>query len=118
SVSFACEADALHAAERLSQQWAWHRLDSLVVAERKHYAKPGKPKADTPPSHISYHLTAEIVPDAEAVSRRERRAGRFILATNRVVRKLSRVPTAWALYLNFRTGLMIGPLRPSVPPKP
>ncbi len=82
SVPFACDADALHAAERLAKQWPWHRLESLAVEPRKHYAKPGKPKADTPPSHISYHLTAEIVPDAAAISRRERRAGRFILATN------------------------------------
>ncbi|NEQ97978.1 MAG: hypothetical protein F6K30_14880 [Cyanothece sp. SIO2G6] len=45
-------------------------------------AKPGKPNADNPPSHMSYHFTAEIGPDAAAVSRRERRAGRFILASN------------------------------------
>ncbi|NET52893.1 MAG: IS1634 family transposase, partial [Merismopedia sp. SIO2A8] len=98
SVSFVCEADALQAAERLSKQWSWHRIESLAVAPRKHYAKPGKPKADTPPSHMSYHLTAKIVPDAEAVSRRERRAGRFILATNDLAAETVSAAEALRLY--------------------
>ena len=84
SISFACEADAIKAAERLSQQWPWHTLEHLAVEHRKHYAKVGKPKADTPPRHISYRLSADIVQDDEAVALRQRRAGRFILATNRL----------------------------------
>ena len=84
STPFACEADAIKAAERLSQQWPWHTLKHLVVEQRKHYDKVGKPKADTPPRQISYRLNADIVQDAEAVALRQRRAGRFILATNRL----------------------------------
>lgn len=84
SVSFACESDAIKAAQRLSKQWSWHRLEHLSVEQHPHYAKPGKPKADAPPSHISYHLKADIVQDSLAVATRQRRAGRFILATNRL----------------------------------
>ncbi len=104
SVSFACEADALQAAERLANQWSWHRLESLAVDPRKHYAKPGKPKADALPSHISYHLTADIVSDTEAVSRRERRAGRFILATNDLATDTFSAAEALSLYKQQQGG--------------
>ncbi|NET53041.1 MAG: IS1634 family transposase [Merismopedia sp. SIO2A8] len=36
SVSFACEADAIEAAQRLSQQWSWHRLEHLSVEQHPH----------------------------------------------------------------------------------
>ncbi|NET52167.1 MAG: IS1634 family transposase, partial [Merismopedia sp. SIO2A8] len=84
SVSFACEADAIKAAQRVSHTWSWHRLEYLSVEPHPHYDKPGKPKADAVPGHISYHLKAEIVQDKRAVATRQQRAGRFILATNRL----------------------------------
>ncbi|NER00636.1 MAG: IS1634 family transposase [Cyanothece sp. SIO2G6] len=46
----------------------------------------------------SYHLKAEIVPDPEAVSHRERRAGRFILATNTLVPDAFSASEALSLY--------------------
>jgi transposase len=79
---FACAADAQSAGEQLEQHLEWHRLDAIEVVEKAHYERPGKPKAGTLPTHITYHLQATPVLREEVVAAHRRRAGRFILATN------------------------------------
>ncbi len=79
---FACAADAESAADKLSQGWKYHRLESLEIEAHLHYAQAGRPSTDQEPEKITYRVTAEIVEDPEAVKIARRRAGRFILATN------------------------------------
>lgn len=95
---FACAADALNAANKLSKIMKWHQLWELEIIEKPHYGKAGKPKQDAVPTRISYHITGTVIPiDSEIADARsagvppieahqaaaERvRCGRFILATN------------------------------------
>jgi transposase len=79
---FACVADALAAAYKLSAKMKWHKLDHIQTVEKPHYAKRGKPQPDAIPTSISYRITATvIVIDAEIAAQRLR-CGRFVLATN------------------------------------
>lgn len=79
---FACEADALTAAEKLSKGLAWHKLSEVQVVEKRHYKRSGKPKADDMPIRISYKVVATVVTNEIKVAIQQRRSGRFILATN------------------------------------
>ena len=79
---FACAADAIAAAEKLSTKMKWHQLDHIHTVEKTHYAKRGKPQPDAIPTSISYRVTATVRPiDSEILAQRQR-CGRFILATN------------------------------------
>jgi len=79
---FACVADAIAAAEKLSANMKWHQLSNIQTVEKPHYAKRGKPKPDAIPTSISYRITATVIPiDSEILAQRQR-CGRFILATN------------------------------------
>jgi transposase len=61
---FACVADAIAAAEKLSAKMKWHQLDNIQTVEKPHYAKRGKPKPDAIPTSISYQITATVVPES------------------------------------------------------
>ena len=79
---FACVADAIAAAEKLSTKMKWHQLSNIQTVEKPHYAKRGKPSPDAIPTSISYRVTATVIPiDSEILAQRQR-CGRFILATN------------------------------------
>ena len=79
---FACQADAIAAAEKLSNKMKWPQLTDIQTLEKPHYQKRGKPKSDHIPSSISYRLTATVVPIETKIIAQRRRCGRFILATN------------------------------------
>lgn len=80
--AFACEADALMAAQTLSQNLPWHELSDTVTQVKRHYERSGKPSESEPPSRVSYSLSATLQEDESKISRHRKRAGRFILATN------------------------------------
>jgi len=79
---FACEADARAALDSLAHQLSWHHLDEITVKQTPHYERRGKPKPGTAPSRISYHPQATLTLNSLVVAQHQRRAGRFILATN------------------------------------
>lgn len=79
---FACEADALAALEHIATQLPWHQLSNRQATSKAHYERPGKPAADTPPTRITYHPQATLTLKDEKEAQHQRRAGRFILATN------------------------------------
>jgi transposase len=79
---FACEADALSAATKLSRELVLHELSGIRIVERQHYEHPGKPSAKNTPVRTSYQVTADIVEDEGKIAIKKQRAGRFILATN------------------------------------
>ena len=49
---------------------------------KPHYEQSGRPSKDTPVSHYTYRVSAQVIEDDEAVAITRRKAGRFILATN------------------------------------
>jgi transposase len=79
---FACESDALMAAQTLSQDLPWHELSDNAVHAQKHYGRSGKPASSETPVRVGYSLNATLKPDEDKISRYRKRAGRFILATN------------------------------------
>lgn len=79
---FACEADAISALKQFEKTLSWHDLETRDVKQKLHYEKPGKPKQGTEPSRITYHPQAALTLNATVVAAHQRRAGRFILATN------------------------------------
>lgn len=80
--TFACAADAQQAAHHLAEKWPLHQLSEVTVERQAHYGQAGRPASGQSPSHYSYHLQAEVVPSPSAIALAQRRAGRFILATN------------------------------------
>lgn len=80
--TFACAADARQAAHQLAVQWRWHQLTGLTIHPEAHYAQPGRPATGQSPSHYRYRVQAEIERRPTVVAAAQRRAGRFILATN------------------------------------
>jgi transposase len=79
---FACEADALTAATKLSNELILHELSEVRVVEKQHYEHPGKPSPKNPPIRTSYQVVASIVTDEKKIDVQKQRAGRFVLATN------------------------------------
>ncbi len=79
---FACPADAIAAAEKLSAKMKWHKLTNIQTLEKPHYAKRGKPQPDAIPTSISYRITATVIPIESEIAAQRVRCGRFVLATN------------------------------------
>ena len=78
---FACAQDAQQAATKLARRWKYHALEAIEIKTHSHYPKPGRPAKGQQPQ-LSYQVVAIIVPQDEAIRLAQRRAGRFILATN------------------------------------
>jgi len=73
--SFACVADALKAANKLSKKLKYHQLVALDTQEI-----PSKSTRKN--SNSSYKVTAQLEVKSDVVAAERREAGRFILATN------------------------------------
>ena len=78
---FNCEADARQEMARFAERLRLHDLEGLGVIVEAYHAQRGRPRKGQQP-HYRYRISAELARDEEAVRRSERRAGRFLLATN------------------------------------
>ncbi len=79
---FACEADALKAANRLEAQLAFHQLDGLQIILESSYAQAGRPSKSQSPTKTHYRIKAGLIEHQARVNLEQQKAGRFILATN------------------------------------
>jgi transposase len=80
---FSCQADAeTVAVDAMAEDTAYHRLEIRVV-EQPRYAQ-GRPRKNGPriPLAIEYGLQAKVVEKQEAIERRRKMAGCFVLLTN------------------------------------
>lgn len=83
SPEYACEPDARAAAERWlkkNPRYRFHNCEIMPV-RRKPGKCRGRPKTDDP-LEISYHPSASVVFNDDAVANERRKLGRFVLATN------------------------------------
>jgi transposase len=80
--TFACEADALKAIAQFEQTLRYCQLTSVSVVKTVHHGKRGRPKPDTVPESVKFHLQATLVQNTETIAAAQCIAGRFILATN------------------------------------
>ena len=79
---FACEADALKAANRLEAQLAFHQLDGLQIVLESSYSQAGRPSKSQSPTKTHYRIKASLIENQARVNLEQQKAGRFILATN------------------------------------
>jgi transposase len=79
---FACAADALQAAHQLAQSWKELTLEDVEVETYRHYRQAGRPSKNQVPQACTYRVRAQVMRVEEVIQLAQRRAGRFILATN------------------------------------
>jgi len=78
---FNCEADARQEMVRFAERLRFHGLEGVGVIVEAYHAHRGRPRKGQKP-HYRYRISAELARDEAAVRRSQRRAGRFLLATN------------------------------------
>lgn len=79
---FACEADALKAANRFEAKLTFHQLDNLQIIQKSSHSKAGRPRQSQSPTKTYYRIYADLILNQVAVDIEQCKAGRFILATN------------------------------------
>ncbi len=79
---FACETDALDAANAFDKKLKYHRLTDIEVQLKPHYERPGRPRKGESPKRYTYHIQGTLALNEAAVEAQRTQAGRFILATN------------------------------------
>jgi transposase len=79
--SFACEADVIAAAERMSGAWSLHTA-TFTTTSKPLYDKPGRPTKDAVPSGWAWKVKGEIAEDPVAVAAAEKKLGMYVIATN------------------------------------
>jgi len=82
SKKFACEADAISAAEDFSKTLKYHSLNGLNIVAKPHYKSKGRPRSGDEISHYTYYIKATLGENEAAIKIYQNQAGRFILATN------------------------------------
>ncbi len=78
---FSSPGEAGAAVQALEQKWRYHRLE-VHCQPVKHYARRGRPAADTVPQRVGFRLQGKVVEKAEAIAAVQKTLGKFILATN------------------------------------
>ena len=79
--TFACQADAQAAAERLSASWSLHRGE-FSYRSKALYDKPGRPAKDAEPVGYAWRVAGEVQPDPVAVRAAQRKLGMYVVGTN------------------------------------
>ncbi len=72
----------IYDADKLSQSWQYHCLESVQIESHPHYSQPGRPTKNQSPEHFTYRVIAQVIPVEKLIEIARRRTGRFILATN------------------------------------
>jgi transposase len=83
---FACEADALKAAQSFDKKLRYHRVQYTSKVKNSYDAKGRPDKARTPVGQ-EWHIDGSLVIDPEAVGTAQNRKGFFIVATNELDKK-------------------------------
>ena len=79
---FACEADAQIAVKEFKKTLKYHCLCDIEILAKSHYQKVGRPKKGIEAKSYTYHIQGSLEVNKEVIETNQRRAGRFILATN------------------------------------
>ena len=79
---FACEADAMGAANRFEAKLTFHQLDNLQIIQKSSHSKTARPRKSQSPTKTYYRIKADLILNQVSVDVEQCKAGRFILATN------------------------------------
>jgi transposase len=78
---FACEADAMKAAEDFHRRLR-HQLFEYSVVARDRYAGKGRPSKNTQPEDTEWYIRGRLRDDEGAIEESRKRKGMFVIATN------------------------------------
>lgn len=79
---FACEIDALAAAEKLTKKLKISTLNDLDTEAVPIFSKSGRPAKNSSPDGYKYRISASLSSDHQSFQKRLKRKSCFILATN------------------------------------
>ncbi|WP_036484208.1 IS1634 family transposase [Myxosarcina sp. GI1] len=79
---FACQPDAEKAVQNLRKKLRFYQLDDVKLIPHFSHGKSGRPPQNQLPTQVHYQIDASLIPNLNAIALEERKAGRFILATN------------------------------------
>ena len=79
---FACDQDAIDAAESFSKQLKYHCLTDILAVELLTDQTIEASLQTGQSQKSSYRIQATLIPDQSVIETETRRAGRFVLATN------------------------------------
>jgi transposase len=79
---FACEIDALAAAEKLTKKLKISTLNDLGTEAVPIFSKAGRPAKNSSPDGYKYRISASLSSDYQSFQKRLKRKSCFILATN------------------------------------
>ena len=83
SVEFACEADAVAAANHFSQQLKYYNLSDIKTIKSVSKADVSSPNhSEACPLYSIFKVQAKVELDTQAIAKETKKSGRFILATN------------------------------------
>lgn len=81
SKGFDCECDARASLDTLKKTLKHHRLEALIIKQKRVKSGPGRPKKGDP-IIMKYHLEAKLEIDEEKIAISLQKKGKFIIATN------------------------------------
>jgi transposase len=97
---FACEADAVNAANAFAKKLKYHTLTDVEILQKAHYGQSGRPRKGDVPKGYTYHIQGTLALNELAVAVQRNQAGRFILATNLLDDELWPIDTILQEYKN------------------
>ena len=80
--SFQCQEDAKSALTKLQAQLKILHIPHYCISESKHFARPGRPKKDAPPTSSLYTLELYPALALDSYEKALRKASTFIIATD------------------------------------
>ena len=78
---FACEADAVKAAEKFSKKLRYQVLEYTPVSKNRYTGK-GRPSKGAIPEGVEWYIEGSLHDDEQQIEQSKQRKGRFVLATN------------------------------------
>ena len=96
---FSCEEDARLAVREVVQGLRYHLLSGVDVTAEAYRERPGRPRKGEAPLY-RYRVKAAVVRNKELIARSERRAARFLLATNLLDQEALPTQEVLAAYLS------------------
>lgn len=86
-IPFACEADAVKAAERFNKSLRFHTLE-YQIKKHFHYVKKGRPSKDDIPTGESWFIIGTMNLNEQSIADAKKKKGIFIIATNETNQEL------------------------------
>lgn len=81
--TFACRPDAEKAVAEVVAGWRYHQAESTIEPVMG-YDSPGRPAKGSKPTVQGYRVVGTVVPDEALLADRDKRRGKFIIATNQL----------------------------------